>query len=274
MQRGAEPSGVHSFSSGDISDHYDQFAWAYRRYWGDHIHHGLFVNGEQDAQRAQELMVRHCVRQAGVSTGMTVADVGCGHGITAGLLAREYSCKVLGLTISQAQLELARKACESLNGQVRFELADAEAYAFPAASFDLIWNMESSEHFFDKSGYFGKVGAALKPGGKLMVAAWSGSMQDELIRNIAQIFLCPELWTADEYTRSIDAAGMKIVSREQLGAEVARTWDISAEQIQSSRALLSVLPKQFREFARGIELIREGYRSGQFSYTILVAEAG
>ena len=104
-----------------------------------------------------------------------------------------------------------------------------------------------------------------------MLAAWTGSMQNELVRNIAQIFLCPELWTADEYVREIEAAGMKIVSREQLAAEVARTWEISAEQVRNSRALLAVLPAAFRQFARGIDLIREGYRTGQFAYSILIA---
>jgi len=271
MQAGAQPSRLDSFTRKDIGDHYDQFAWAYSRYWGDHIHHGLFLNGEEDAQRAQEMMVRHCAARAELRAGMRVADVGCGHGITAAFLAREYSCHVLGLTISRKQVKLAKKNCASLDGQVRFELADAEAYAFAPSSFDVVWNMESSEHFFEKAAYLRRAADALKPGGKLMLAAWAGSMQNELVRNIAQIFLCPELWTADQYVREIEAAGMKIVSREQLAAEVARTWEISAEQVRNSRALLAVLPAAFRQFARGIDLIREGYRTGQFAYSILIA---
>jgi hypothetical protein len=37
-----------SFSTKDVRDHYDRFAWVYRRYWGDHIHHGLFLNGQEN----------------------------------------------------------------------------------------------------------------------------------------------------------------------------------------------------------------------------------
>ena len=265
-------SRVHPFTTRDISDHYDQFAWAYQRYWGDHIHHGLFRSGDEDPQQAQDLMVQHCAKLAEVCKGMIVADVGCGHGITVEFLAREYSCSVLGLTVSRTQLELARKNCASLDGKVRFELADAEAYAFAPSSFDLIWNMESSEHFFDKAGYFRKVADALKPGGKLLLAAWSGSMEDDLVRGIAKIFLCPELWTAIEYRQAIEGVGLKVLSQEQLGSEVARTWDISAEQVRGSVGLLAFLPGQFREFVQGIELIRDGYRTGRFSYTILVAQ--
>ena len=272
MGTSAEQSRGHPFTTRDISDHYDQFAWAYQRYWGDHIHHGLFPNGDEDCARAQELMVRHCAECAGVAPGMNVADVGCGHGLTTRWLAEKYGCTVLGVTVSSKQLELATTNCQALDGKVRFELSDAEAFAFPPANFDVIWNMESSEHFFDKPAYFRKVAAALKPGGKLMLAAWSGSMEDELIRRIAKIFLCPELWTAIEYRQAIEGAGMKVLSQEQLDSEGARTWDISGERLQGSLGLLAFLPGQFREFVQGIEMIRDGYRTGRFSYTILVAQ--
>lgn len=216
--------------------------------------------------------MRYCAERAGVAPGMHVADVGCGHGLTTRWLAEKYGCTVLGLTVSRRQLELATTNCQALNGRVQFKLANAETYAFPAATFDLIWNMESSEHFFDKDGYFRKVAGALKPGGKFLLAAWSGSMEDDLIRSIAKIFLCPELWTAAEYAYSVEEAGMKVLSQEQLASEVVHTWDAAAEQLRGSLELLSFLPGQFREFVQGIELIREGYRTGRFSYTILVAQ--
>src|SRR5205807_8772259 len=174
---------------------------AYRLYWGDQIHHGLFTSGSETPEQAQEKMLRHCALRAGVGRGMTVADVGCGHGGTSRFLAQEYSCSVLGLTISQEQLKIARKLSTSLGGpgSARFELGNAETFAFPSASFDLVWNMESSEHFFDKASYFQRIAKALKPGGALMVAAWTGSMEHELIRDIAEVFLCPELQTAGQY---------------------------------------------------------------------------
>jgi tocopherol O-methyltransferase len=274
MAAGAKPAQA-SFSKQDIGRHYDQFAWAYRRFWGDHIHHGLFFDGVDDPVQAQELMLRHCASRTGVAPEMAVADIGCGHGATAVFLAKEYSCNVLGLTLSQAQWKLACENAHSLNGftgRVRFEVADAESYAFPANSFDLIWNMESSEHFFHKPAYFKKVAAALKPGGRLMVAAWTGSMKHQIIRQIAEVFLCPELWTADEYASHIETAGLKIVSCEEFGEEVVRTWDLAAESVNKSRLLLSLLPAEFREFADGIELMRRGYRNGELTYSVMVAE--
>lgn len=263
-----------ALSSDAIGYHYDRFAWAYRFYWGDHLHHGLFRSGRERPGEAQEALLRYCAVRAGLRPGSHIADVGCGHGGTARFFASEYSCSVLGLTISHAQWKLACKLSRSIHepGSVRFELADAEAYPFPPSHFDLIWNMESLGHFFRKADYFAKVAAALKPGGRLLLADWTGSMEHLLVRQIAETFLCPDLATAEQYRQQLQSAGMGVVSCETLASEVARTWDICAERLRTTGWLLTVLPKRFRAFQKGVELMREGFRSGQLDYTVLVAE--
>jgi tocopherol O-methyltransferase len=257
-----------------IRKHYDQFAWAYRLFWGEHVHHGLFANRNDGPKRAQGALLRLCADQAGLRRGSEVIDVGCGHGGTARFLAREYACSVLGLTISAKQHAIAQKLSSAADyqGSLRFELANAETYSFPAESFDLVWNMESSEHFFDKPSYFRKVAAALKPGGRLMVAAWTGSMEHQLVREIADVFLCPELLTAKQYAQCFVEAGMSLLSFLQLGAEVAPTWDICARRVGAAGPFIAVMPEQYQSFVDGIQLMQRGYSSAQLSYSILVAQ--
>ncbi len=268
----ATAKSIPNLESRDIREHYDDFSWVYRLCWGEHIHHGLFTGGES-AREAQVGLLRYCAKLAGITKAMRVADVGCGHGGTARFLAAEYGCEVLGLTISRTQLEIAQKISRSLAepGSSRFVLADAEHYDFPAGYFDLMWNMESSEHFFNKAAYFKKVAAALTPGGTLMLAAWTGSMQHHVIREIADVFLCPEILNAEEYRELIEAAGMSVTCVKNIGSKVARTWDICADQARLMSPVTAVLPPKFRSFAQGIEAMRRGYRTGELNYSILVA---
>lgn len=263
-----------ALTSDDIRAHYDDFSWVYRFYWGEHIHHGLFPAGKETAAESQELLVRYCAQLAGVAPGMHVADVGCGYGGTACFLAGEHGCDVLGLTISEAQFRVVSAKARSLPNPaaVRSKHADAETYVLAPESFDVIWNMESWEHFFDKQAYLQKVACALKPGGRLMLAAWTGSMQDEIVREIARVFLCPDLLTTRDCAAYIRESGLRVLHSEEIGAKVSRTWDMCAEQVDRARFLLSILPQRFRDFADGVELMREGFRSGKLNYSVLVAQ--
>jgi tocopherol O-methyltransferase len=257
-----------------VREHYDSFAWIYRTFWGDHIHHGLFLRGNEPPEEAQINLLDHCARLSDVRQGLRVLDVGCGHGGTCVYFARRYGCHAEGITLSRKQVLLAKKNARraGVEALTRFLVADVETHVFPTGVVDLLWNMESSEHFRDKPDYFLRAARSLRPRGRLMLAAWTGSMQKPSVRAVANAFLCPSLQTTEDYERQIARSGLRIRSCEQIAGQVVRTWEICLERARKLRALIRILPCGVRTFVDGIGTILEAYRSGDLTYSVIVAE--
>lgn len=261
-----------------IREHYDRLSPLYERFWGEHVHHGFWRDGESPAG-AQVKLVEELARRAGISRGARVLDVGSGLGGPACWLARQRECSVHGITLSpvQAKAGTRRAKAQGLEARVVFEVHDANELDFPAESFDVVWTVECSEHLFDKADFFRRCARVLRPGGKLAVAAWlarsSSPEGEQRVRRISRAMLCPSLGSLQDYTGWIQASGFERIVAEDVAADVAKTWIVAAAILRRPevKLLLRAGNAATREFARAFSEMREAYALGAMGYGFLVA---
>jgi tocopherol O-methyltransferase len=259
-------------TAAQIREHYDSLAFIYRTFWGDHIHHGLFTDSESPAE-AQVKMLDHCIQSLGLRGGEEVFDVGCGHGGTLLYLAQKLRSRGTGLTLSPKQARIAREnaANAGFADRLTFLVDNADTFQFPSSTADLVWVMESSEHFADKTRFFRNVKRMLRPSGQLLLAAWTGCMENARVREVARAFLCPEMWTAAQYRSAIESSGMQVKLCEDLTTQVIHTWELCQKSARLAAPAVKLLPRTAREFVEGIDIILDAYRSRDLTYTLITA---
>ena len=137
----------------DLSDRlYDLFLDADRQYSC-----AYFTDPANSLEQAQADKKAHIAAKLDLRPGQRVLDIGCGWGGMALYLNRVAGVEVLGVTLSEEQLKVARGRAEAAGvaDKVRFELIDYRAVSGP---FDRIVSVGMFEHvglphyrqFFDK----------------------------------------------------------------------------------------------------------------------------
>lgn len=148
---------------------------AMRRYWNEVAGPRWIQRAE--IQEARNIEVADLVMQiARAQPGERVLDIGCGPGATALPLAAAVGASghVTGVDISEPMLGLLRqRVAERGIANLTPLLADAQVYEFPPASFDLVTSRFGVMFFADPFAAFANLGRALRPGGRLAMAAWS-----------------------------------------------------------------------------------------------------
>ena len=108
---------------------------------------------------------------AKLTTGATVADVGCGHGASTLLMAKAFpQSKFVGMDYHRGSIERARQtaAGEGLEDRVEFEVARAKSY--PAnGGYDLVTFFDCLHDMGDPVGAARHVLSTLKPDGTWMI---------------------------------------------------------------------------------------------------------
>ncbi|MFB8006855.1 class I SAM-dependent methyltransferase [Nocardia sp. NPDC056000] len=190
----------------------------------------------QDAQSAKHDLI---CRKLGLDArpGMRLLDVGCGWGAMAMHAARTYQAQVVGVTISTAQAELARKRIADAGLSARIEIRLQDYRDLPGEQFDAISSIGMFEHVGSKRAaeYFTTLRGLLRDEGRLLnhaISSPGGSVMNS--RGFVGRYVFPdgELMDVGETILAMERAGFEVRDVESLREHYAltlRNWVANLE---------------------------------------------
>ena len=286
-----------------IRQFYDTSSDLWEQVWGEHMHHGYYGpqgNLRKERRQAQidliEELLRWTQQYLGENFSLSapkptqqILDVGCGIGGSTLYLARKFTTKAIGITLSPVQANRASdRAVEArMGGDAGFLVADALNMPFANASFDFIWSLESGEHMPDKVEFLRECHRVLKPGGTLMLATWCHRPTDngaapltareqQHLADIYRVYHLPYVISLPEYEAIAREIEFQHLHTADWSGAVAPFWDDVIDSALNPAAVFGVLMAGWDTIqgALSMGLMRDGYASGLIRFGLLCGTKG
>jgi cyclopropane-fatty-acyl-phospholipid synthase len=156
----------------NVAHHYDLSDELYELFLDEDKQYSCayFTDASNDLEQAQLDKKAHIAAKLALKPGQRVLDIGCGWGGMALYLNKVAGVEVLGVTLSERQLKIARERADAsgVSDQVKFELRD---YRLIEEEFDRIVSVGMFEHVglqhYDE--FFAKCRKLLKPDGVMLL---------------------------------------------------------------------------------------------------------
>ena len=159
-------------SKANVAHHYDISEKFYDLFLDEKRQYSCayFKNENNTLEEAQQDKIDHIIKKLDLKKNQRVLDIGSGWGTLALDIAQKSKCEVLGITLSENQLNYSKKKAKELNleNQVEFRLLD---YRHLDEKFDRIVSVGMFEHVGRKfyKTFFNSVSKLLKEDGVALI---------------------------------------------------------------------------------------------------------
>ena len=225
-------------SKKNISEHYDLGNDFYSLWLDPSMVYSsaLFADEKQSLTDAQWAKNHLVADMAGIETGSSVLEIGCGWGAFAETVAKNYDANLKGITLSTEQLKFAKQRMLDKGLADKTELV-IEDYRDTEDQFDHVCSIEMIEAVGEDHWpiYFKTVHDRLKPGGTAAIQAITINEIDfeHYRKNVdfIQRYIFPGgmLLTETAMKEQGDAVGLTLERQELFGQSYAKTLRIWRE---------------------------------------------
>ena len=218
----------------NIHSHYDLGNDFYRLWLDETMNYSsAWFGGDMSRPlaEAQRAKVRRALCESGVRPGSRLLEIGCGWGMLSQTAAAEFGARVVGVTLSQAQLDWGRARLDRAGLTERAELRLQDYRDITDEPFDAICSIEMFEavgrEYWDA--YFATLRDRLKPGGRACIQTIT--IRDDLFERyvrstdfIQQYIFPGGLLPSPSAVRAQAArAGLRVVNEMAFGSDYAET---------------------------------------------------
>ena len=175
---------------------------------------------------------RELIEACHIDKDSYVLDVGCGVGITACYLAREYGCKVVGVDLSEKMVDRSNERAKrkDVEDKVEFRIGDAQDLPFEDGVFDAVICESVAAFPKDKQKVVREYARVTKKGGYVGMneVTWADTPPPELVEYMSRAlghaeFLNPDGWKdllTDAGLTDVVSKVYKTSALRQLASEV------------------------------------------------------
>ncbi len=236
-----------------------------------------FKRDGMSLQEAQQAKIDLALSKCDLQPGMLLLDVGCGWGSTALRAAEKYSVRVIGLTLSRQQYQIAQQRAAGKKN-IEFRLQGWEEFDQPV---DRIVSIGAFEHFRSERypAFFQRCRELLPDDGHMMIHSivhgngpigrpGSLTFDEEFVAYVkfigTQIFPGGQVPPRDKVVRCANAAGFEVTKQQALQPHYAKTLDHWAANLQANkdRAIELTSQEVYDRYTRYLTQSAHYFRTG------------
>jgi cyclopropane-fatty-acyl-phospholipid synthase len=253
-----------------VTHHYDVSNEFFRLILGESMTYScaIFSRGAQTLEEAQRAKLELVCAKLGLRAGERVLDVGCGWGSFALHAAGEHGVHVTGITLSEPQAAVARERAAAAGLADRIDIRLADYRDLIGQEFDAIASIGMVEHVGSGNidAYARQVGAALRPGGRLLNHGIARLRHgDPEAGPFSERFVFPDAAPLhlSRVISALEAAGLEPTHAEGFRLDYVRTLREWAHNLEAhaERAELLAGPERMRVWRLYLRAARRGFEN-------------